>query len=555
MDTMKKSLAILVCLSFIISAVFVSCAKEEEPGGQTTQPILKTTASAASASSVVTARSTAASAAKTAEASSQAATDDKGTTEEDSGEGAGETDSGDVDVAEGTDGSETGSEPEPEKGFTAGNIDFGGRTIVLSAWGAKLLPRPADDPIPPIAELLLKYNQIKKAEEKYNFKMEYRVIPNFTLYQNTIISETLAGMVFADIIRVGSGFAYPGFVKQKLILPLDEYIDYASPIVQANQYMVKSAYWMGRYYGITSERENAISKCLWNKDILDREGQPDILDLIEKDQWNWQTFLDIAKNCTRDLDGDGITDQWGVTTVKVSNISTLPFYMLASNNVLIVDFDDNDKPYFTLTDPAAQRALQFASDLAFIHKVYVESPGGQDSATVYKNGMAAMYLNNPTYNVKFLASGMQSMLAHLPKGPDTDSYVNISSVNFEVLPVNCKDPRDVARMYFEVCVEWDEDGNRTPELEKIYSDTIGYDFDWNPANPGRRWSTEREFLLVIKHLWSLKTPDFSGGFGSILTNLIRDELFKPIMAGTKSVSQGVDQIKEEAQAIIEDAVK
>ncbi len=384
--------------------------------------------------------------------------------------------------------------------------------------------------------------------------MDYRVITNFSLYEKTIINETLAGIVFADIIRVGSGFAYPNFVKQKLILPLDEYIDYSSPIVQANQYMVRSAYWMGRYYGITSERENAISKCLWNKDILDREGQPDILDLIEKDQWNWTTFLEIAKNCTKDLNGDGITDQWGVTTVKVTNISTLPFYMLASNNCLIVDFNDDDKPYFTLSNPAAQRALQFASDLAFIHKVYIETPGGQDSATVYKNGMAAMYLNNPTYNVKFLASGMQSMLAHLPKGPDTDSYVNISSVNFEVIPVNCKDPRDVARMYFEVCVEWDEDGNRKPELEKIYTDTIGYDFDWNPANPGRRWSTEREFLLVIKKLWDIKTPDFSGGFGTAFADLIRLKLFEPVMKGEVSVSQGVARIKEEAQEIIDSAI-
>lgn len=45
---------------------------------------------------------------------------------------------------------------------------------------------------------------------------------------------------------------------------------------------------------------------VYNKDLFDRAGVP-----YPSDDWTWDDFLRIAKALTRDVDGDGQSDQWG----------------------------------------------------------------------------------------------------------------------------------------------------------------------------------------------------------------------------------------------------
>ena len=45
-----------------------------------------------------------------------------------------------------------------------------------------------------------------------------------------------------------------------------------------------------------------------NKTILDRENIP-----LPQENWNWNDFYAICKQVTRDTDGDGVVDQYGVT--------------------------------------------------------------------------------------------------------------------------------------------------------------------------------------------------------------------------------------------------
>ncbi|UVI33487.1 extracellular solute-binding protein [Paenibacillus spongiae] len=37
---------------------------------------------------------------------------------------------------------------------------------------------------------------------------------------------------------------------------------------------------------------------------MKKEGLPDPQELHEKGEWNWDTFLDIAKKATKDTNGD-----------------------------------------------------------------------------------------------------------------------------------------------------------------------------------------------------------------------------------------------------------
>jgi len=44
----------------------------------------------------------------------------------------------------------------------------------------------------------------------------------------------------------------------------------------------------------------------YNKDLLDRAAIP-----YPTDDWTWDDFFHVAKQLTRDIDGDGLVDQWG----------------------------------------------------------------------------------------------------------------------------------------------------------------------------------------------------------------------------------------------------
>lgn len=71
-----------------------------------------------------------------------------------------------------------------------------------------------------------------------------------------------------------------------------------------------SAYACGQYGGIqySLPYECAPKLMFVNKSILDREGIP-----MPEKEWTWEQFYEICKKVTKDTDGNGVNDQFGVT--------------------------------------------------------------------------------------------------------------------------------------------------------------------------------------------------------------------------------------------------
>lgn len=357
----------------------------------------------------------------------------------------------------------------------------------------------------------------------------------------------MSGVVLCDVFRTASSYQFPMFVKNNVIIPLDEYIDYEAPIFKNNSYLYYGSLWKGKHYGVTYQFNPVPEHFFYNKDVLDREGQPDILDLIEADNWNWSTFLDIAKNCTRDIDGDGITDQYGLTS---QNNLYFFRYVFASNGLTAgVEVDSNSQVYLNINTPAAVRALQFMSDLSFVHKVYKQDPA---TTGVYAKGKAAMLIyNSGTANNKFLLEGMNTYMANMPKGPDAEHFENVGASQFYVVSSACKDPGPVIKAFTETCILWTEDLDYIPEYKELESKYYSADWTWSPNNTARRMSTEREFNLVYKRMYQYFKPDFSGGFTNF-ENRVTKLLVDSILNGSMSVSQAIDSSISELQSIIDE---
>jgi len=77
--------------------------------------------------------------------------------------------------------------------------------------------------------------------------------------------------------------------------------------------------------------------------------------LQENGDWTWEKFAEIAQMATRDEDGDGENDLWGLAIQGHNLYSPL----ILSNNANIINFDENGRAIYALDDPNAIEALQF----------------------------------------------------------------------------------------------------------------------------------------------------------------------------------------------------
>ncbi len=111
-----------------------------------------------------------------------------------------------------------------------------------------------------------------------------------------------------------------------------------------------------------------------------------------KPGWTWDDMVEKAITLTRDEDGDGNVDQYGLG-VEPTLIRIAPFVW--SNGGELVD-DDVHPTRFALDSPAADAALQKLFDLRQLHLVVPteEEIESEDDETRFLNGRTAMVLSS-----------------------------------------------------------------------------------------------------------------------------------------------------------------
>jgi multiple sugar transport system substrate-binding protein len=125
----------------------------------------------------------------------------------------------------------------------------------------------------------------------------------------------------------------------------------------------------------------------FNKDMFRKAGVPE-----PRTGWTWNDMVEKAIKLTRDHDGDGEIDQYGLG-VEPSIIRLAPFVW--SNGGELVD-DEDEPTRFTLESPAAQEALQAFFDLRDKHLVIPsdQEREAEDEESRFLNNRLAMVLSS-----------------------------------------------------------------------------------------------------------------------------------------------------------------
>jgi len=324
----------------------------------------------------------------------------------------------------------------------AAPYDFGGQTVRISG------TFPDDKTFGINFEDARGLGHLEEVEEMFNVKIEW-VDDNSSYVPETFIANVLAGDPVADIQLLCRERAFYQVAAEGLLTPLNDILDdeywanKPKPYQAPEHFMFKD-----QLYGFSVIDAGGWA-IFWNKDFFEREGLPNPYELIENGEWTWDKLREIARMATKDTDGDGEIDQWGLYfDGGIGGVEQFGALM-AANDGAIGKLRDGEV-VFTLDEPESVEAIEFLRTLIFEDKSCLVT----DYLFHFFDGNYAMTLTHPWW---FYYVGdpawMEDDAALLPypAGPhgDPSSMASYSGANWNwVIPITTKyDPRALIELY------------------------------------------------------------------------------------------------------------
>lgn len=217
-------------------------------------------------------------------------------------------------------------------------------------------------------------------------------IPGQNDYRKRLATDFASGTP-ADITLINYR-RYASFAVKGVLEPLGPYLEKSPVIKEADFYpeSIQPFYWQGELMCIPQNLSSLV--VYYNKKLFDEAGVA-----YPSDEWTWDDFLAAAKALTKDTDGDGVTDQYGLGT-EASIFRLAPFVWQDGGDIV----DDPKNPTrLTLDTPEASEAVKWFVNLQVEHKVVPDAvqEAAEDSESRFQNGRLAMFLNSrrgvPTY--------------------------------------------------------------------------------------------------------------------------------------------------------------
>lgn len=237
-----------------------------------------------------------------------------------------------------------------------------------------------------------------------NIKVELEIATWDRLSWKVMVST--AGGRPPDISRVSSEWYVP-LAAKGLLEPLD-------PFIKRDNWDIWDFYpeaiegW-GKYNGkvYTIPGDVDVEALYYNKTMFDKAGVP-----YPDWAWDHNTYLAAAKKLTKDLDGDGKTDQWG------ASIAFWQLFVYENGGSIVSD----DMNTCTLDQPAAYEGIQRMADL--VNKYHVaptrEESTGQGNWKMFTSGKIGMMIGG-SYAAKLVfekeVKDFEYDAGPVPKGP------------------------------------------------------------------------------------------------------------------------------------------
>lgn len=338
---------------------------------------------------------------------------------------------------------------------TAGNsFDLKGAEIVIASWGSDdgMLPKPSD------SNYQDAMNLIADIEKKYNCKISFKGITDSMGYLSAWTAAAQSGVKFADIVQMATSWIWPTHMRSGYLTPLDDYLDTTDSIF--NQNVTEAMAIDGKHYAVTmANRWYVGGGMFYNKSVLSKFGITETPDkLVAANNWNWDTFLDIARKCNGELNG---TKYYGYVGIDFGTWAT-------SNGGKAIQNANGKRVY----EPDAKyiRGAQFAYDL---YNTY----GFTGSESDWNAGTVA-FLIGGSYNAAGHGEtlGMSNVgFTYIPIGPDASDYNCITSeTTCFAIPSTAENPAACAAILYDFMYPYKWRGTIEDSAISMFGDEASY---------------------------------------------------------------------------------
>jgi multiple sugar transport system substrate-binding protein len=169
---------------------------------------------------------------------------------------------------------------------------------------------------------------------------------------------------------------------------------------------VHAANWQGQHYGVPMTFTTLL--LYWNKSMFSAAG----LDPNTAPR-NWAEFEAAAKKLTKDTDGDGKPEQYGLALADHATIAMWPILLWGNGGGVVSD----DGKKSLLGDPKTIEAMDRWGSLVRNEHVSPIGLGGADADKLFQTKKAAMEIVGPWMTTGFKEAGIDFGLAPPPAGP------------------------------------------------------------------------------------------------------------------------------------------
>ncbi len=307
----------------------------------------------------------------------------------------------------------------------------------------------------------------------------------------------------------------------------------------------------GKSYGInfTSWEHMMIgadTALFFNKQLLEANNQPSPYDLIEQGKWTWDTLREMLKVLTKDVDGDGINDYWGITSCDRG----LEYAVLYSNGARDIYLDEAGKYQFGFDTPAAYTAMEWLRDIENVDKTFLDihdiSTGTGDwmqANARFKEGTVGFF----SYGTNAVAwdGWLKEMeddfgLVYFPQGPnaDADEYGGWQSGDYQAYCITqgSEDPEKAAYIF-----------NRfTEPLEEGQSIDAWKDYALDAYFRGDEKAFENYQKILNGSEFNYSPMIGAGNFDAI-----RNGVFSVVRHNQKTPAEAMEEVAPQIEAVLD----
>ncbi|MEJ6951074.1 ABC transporter substrate-binding protein [Natronospora cellulosivora (SeqCode)] len=412
----------------------------------------------------------------------------------------------------------------PPPGVLSPNeVDFGGETVMI--YGANL----ADG-----SWVWDEFNDILReraaeAEELFNVTIQTRPDVSNQLIQNRVLSGDSAYDIY---VRPHRDTGYYTLVSNDMLYPVGEILpqEYYESLHNIDYQTAEKLAFNDQYYTFGSRKGNVMESMFfvqYNRTLLENENLADPYDMYLAGEWDYEAFEELAREVTRDTNGDGEIDQWAMYDITAEAI----IRFLGTNGVEIARRDEDGKYVFNLTSPAAINALNTLD--RWRNEEGILATSGNPNFEQGNVAFAFFAAINGWRHAKNNLDGEFGVVP-LPMGPDVDSY-QYTAFNYVpvIIPANAENPEGLVALYEFL---FRQDDNRFDEhLDALIDLSVTHRDQLDVYLEGiNNWRGEGDAF------------QYSGLWGLLLDSL------NEVVAGERGAVSAMREIEPEAQAWLDD---